>query len=186
MRHLRTGIGAAVVGLAFGGGCSGSGGGSDGGGGGGSCAMVDVCGTLPLATVNSSLGVMATATQAQNTAPAGLADRADLCDYVTGGKMPASAGHYCFSSAMLAAQAWQSERDKMPVTGQTLKDVAGVGDKAYLSTSTSPGAPPMVDGMELRAVRGSVLVVLHAAVDTASPAMVEQGLTSLATTLLAK
>ena len=158
----------------------------DGGTGGGPCTNVAICTVIPLAQVNAATNKMLTSSSptSSGTGP----NSGDTCDYngtgPNGGFVELI--RFCADPASNAGVQVDTDRNAYLAPGGTRTDVAGVGEKAfYQSEPTGSGLPTAKVLFE--AVKGPIVVTFRASnVAPADDAMVKQGLSSFANTLLAQ
>jgi len=156
----------------------------DRGSSGGSCTNVAICTVIPLAQVNSATNKMLTSSSSTSsgTGP----NSGDTCDY--NGTGPSGGFveliRFCSDPASNAGIQFDTDRNASLAAMGTRTDVAGVGEKAfYQSEPTGSGLPTAKVMFE--AVKGPVIVTFRASnVAPADDAMVKQGLSSFANTLL--
>jgi len=160
---------------------------------GGPCKNVAICTLIPQSQVNTSLGVTAAFTSPDTPTNMG-GMTSDQCSYNAGATAPGmhvELLRQCYPEvprhpeAKLASVSYQSSQQEYLARGGTRTELSGVGEKAFYETvpgQAGTTAPPKV---RLVAFKGNVYVVLsdsHA--PAAEDAMVKQGLTSFANTLL--
>ena len=163
---------------------SGSSSAGDGGTSGGPCKNVAICTVIPLAQVNSATNKMLTSS---SPGPSVSGVVADECDYNGTGTMGGFVNliRVCYDPSSLAGQSYDADRGESLAAMGTRNDVSGAGDKAFYQSEPT-GSGFTTAKVKLEAVRGAVLVTLKASnVAPADDAMVKQGLTSFANTLLA-
>lgn len=165
----------------------------DGSTSGGSCTNVAICTLIPQSQVNSSLGVTAMFTSPDTPTNMG-GMTSDQCSYNAGATAPGmhvELLRQCYPEvprhpeAMMASDEYQTAQQGYLAPGGTRTDLSGVGDKAFYETVPYSGTtlPPKV---RLVAFKGNLYVILSdSQVPAAQDAMVKQGLTSFANTLLA-
>jgi hypothetical protein len=159
----------------------------DGGTGGGPCTNVAICTLIPQSQVNTSLGLNAMFTTPETPTNMG-GMTSDQCSYNAGATAPGmhvELLRQCNPDAKMGSVEYQTSRQAYLAPGGTRADLTGIGDKAFYETVPYSGftLPPKV---RLVAFKGNLFVILSdSSVPAAQDAMVKQGLTSFANTLLA-
>jgi len=166
---------------------------SDEGTAGGPCKNVEICTLIPQSQVNTSLGVTARFTSPDEPTNMG-GMTSDKCSYNAGASEPGmhvELLRQCFPDvphhpeAQLASASYQSAQQEYLARGGTRTELSGVGEKAFYETLPGLEGTSLPPKVRLVAFKGNVYVVLsdsHA--PAAQDAMVKQGLTSFANTLL--
>ncbi len=157
----------------------------DAGTAGGPCKNVEICSLIPQSQVNSSLGVTAMFTSADTpTNMGGMAS--DQCTYNAGASDPGMHVELLRQCNPFATSVtYDGVRTSYLAPGGTRTDLTGVGEKAFYETLPGLEGTSLPPKVRLVAFKGNVYVVLsdsHA--PAAQDAMVKQGLTSFANTLL--
>ncbi len=159
-----------------------------GGSGGGSCTNVAICTLIPEAQVNSSLGVTARFTSPDTPTNMG-GMTSDQCSYNAGATAPGihvELLRQCYPETKIASAEYQSSQQAYLPPGATRTDLSGVGEKAFYETVPGQAGTTLPPKVRLVAFKGNIYVILS---DSYAPAdqdaMVKQGLTSFANTLLA-
>ncbi|HVS81812.1 MAG TPA: hypothetical protein VHE60_08755 [Pyrinomonadaceae bacterium] len=157
----------------------------DGGRGGGPCTNVAICTLIPQSQVNTTLGVTAMFTSPETPTNMG-GMTSDECSYNAGATAPGMHVELLRQcNPEFEAVTYETARRAYLAPGGTRTDLTGIGDKAFYETVPYSGTtlPPKV---RLVALKGNVIVFLSdSQVPAAQDAMVKQGLTSFANTLLA-
>ena len=158
----------------------------DGGTGGGQCTNVAICTLIPQSQVNSSLGVMARFTSPDTPINMG-GMTSDQCSYNAGATAPGMHVELLRQcNPEFEAVTYDGARTAYLAPGGTRTDLTGVGDKAFYETVPGMAGTTLPPKVRLVALKGNVYVVLSDSyVPAAQEAMVKQGLTSFANTLLA-
>lgn len=159
----------------------------DGGSGGGPCTNVAICTLIPQSQVNSSLGVTARFTSPDTPINMG-GMTSDQCSYNAGATAPGvhvELLRQCNPEAKFAAVTYDGARTQYLAPGGTRTDLTGVGDKAFYETVPGQSGTTLPPKVRLVALKGKLYVVLSDSyAPAAQDAMVKQGLSSFANTLL--
>jgi hypothetical protein len=159
----------------------------DGSTGGGPCKNVAICTLIPQSQVNTSLGVTAMFTSPD--APTNMGGMtSDQCSYNAGATAPGmhvELLRQCYPEAKMASVEYQSSQQGYLAPGGTRTDLSGVGEKAFYETVPGQSGTTLPPKVRLVAFKGNLYVVLSDSyAPAAQDAMVKQGLTSFANTLL--
>jgi len=149
---------------------------------GGPCKNVAICTLIPQSQVNTSLGVTAMFTSPD--APTNMGGMtSDQCSYNAGATAPGTHVELlrqCYPEAKMASVEYQSSQQGYLAPGGRRTDLSGVGEKAFYETV--PGQSGTTLPPKVRLVAYVVLSDSYA--PAAQDAMVKQGLTTFANTLL--
>jgi hypothetical protein len=142
---------------------------------------------IPQSQVNTSLGVTAMFTSPD--APTNMGGMtSDQCSYNAGATAPGmhvELLRQCYPEAKMASVEYQSSQQGYLAPGGTRTDLSGVGEKAFYETVPGQSGTTLPPKVRLVAFKGNVYVVLSDSyAPAAQDAMVKQGLTSFANTLL--
>ena len=167
----------------------------DGGTGGGACKNVAICTLIPQSQVNSSLGVTAKFTTPDTPTNMG-GMTSDQCSYNAGATAPGmhvELLRQCYPEVpqhpevKLASVEYDASKTAYLAPGGKRTDLTGVGDKAFYETVPGMSGTTLPPKVRLVAFKGNLYVVLSDSyAPAAQDAMVKQGLTSFANTLLAQ
>jgi hypothetical protein len=157
----------------------------DAGTAGGPCKNVEICTLIPQSQVNASLGVTASFTSPDTPTNMG-GMTSDQCSYNAGATAPGMHVELLRQcNPNFESATYDQARTAYLAPGGTRTDLSGVGEKAFYETVPGMSGTTLPPKVRLVALKGNVYGVLS---DSYAPAdqdaMIKQGLTSFANTLL--